>query len=327
MRIHSHWKGLYIVVPVLLTAFLLAATPTSRVPAIGANTAIFLPAVSYDSGGEPATSVAVADVNGDGKPDMLVANFCATNACPNGAVGVLLGEGDGTFQAAIVYDSGGGAATSLAVADVNGDAKPDLLVTNFDSNTVGVLLGNGDGTFQIAMTYVSGVSGGSNPYSVAVADVNGDGKADLVVANYESVDYLSKTIGVLLGNGDGTFQSVVMYSAGVVLPVSIAVADVNGDGKPDVLVASFWTSFQNLQPGVGVLLGNGDGSFQSGIAYTTGAIGGSSSGGSVAVADVNHDGNPDLLVANEGTGTVGVLLGNGDGTLPACRDLRVKETT
>jgi len=118
-----------------------------------------------------------------------------------------------------------------------------------------------------------------------------------------------------------------MYSAGVVLPVSIAVADVNGDGKPDVLVASFWTSFQNLQPGVGVLLGNGDGSFQSGIAYTTGAIGGSSSGGSVAVADVNHDGNPDLLVANEGTGTVGVLLGNGDGTLPACRDLRVKETT
>ena len=84
MRIHSHWKRLYIVVPVLLAAFLLAATPTSQVraKAIGANTSLFLPAVSYDSGGEGATSVAVADVNGDGQPDMLVANFCATNACP-----------------------------------------------------------------------------------------------------------------------------------------------------------------------------------------------------------------------------------------------------
>jgi hypothetical protein len=164
------------------------------------------------------------------------------------------------------------------------------------------------------VTYVSGGLGGSNPDSVAVADVNGDGKADLVVTNYEMVNYLAKTVGVLLGNGDGTFQPVVSYGSGGVIPLSVAVADVNGDGQPDLLVANFWASFQNPNGTVGVLLGNGDGTFQSTVAYATGGTGGPNSGGSVAVADVNGDGKLDLLTANEGNATVGVLLGNGNGT-------------
>jgi hypothetical protein len=271
-------------------------------PAAIASVPLFLPAVIYDSGGEGATSAVVADVNGDGKPDLLVANF-------DGSVGVLLGNGDGTFQAAVTYGSGGRPTTSVAVADVNGDAKPDLLVANFDGS-VGVLLGNGDGTFQSVVNYASG---GFGPMSVAAADVNGDGKADLLVANW-SASASGATVGVLLGNGDGTFQPAVTYRSGGVTALSVAVADVNGDGKPDLLVANFWASFQNLIGTVGVLLGNGDGTFQSAVAYATGGTGGPNAGGSVAVADVNGDGKPDLLAANEGNATVGVLLGNGDGT-------------
>src|SRR5208282_1700274 len=120
--------------------------------------------VPYGSGGYHADSVAVADVNGDGKPDLLVANQCASSSnCNNGSVGVLLGNGDGTFQAAVTYGSGGYYAESVAVADVNGDGKPDLVVANDccaggngDDGSVSVLLGNGDGTFQTAVTYGSG---------------------------------------------------------------------------------------------------------------------------------------------------------------------------
>jgi hypothetical protein len=126
-------------------------------------------ATSYAPGGFYTNSVAVADVNGDGKPDIIVANFCASSTlCTEGEVGVLLGNGDGTFQTAVAYPSGGYQAASVAVADVNGDGKPDLLVANIcDPNknlcgspggtgSVGVLLGNGDGTFQAAVAYPSG---------------------------------------------------------------------------------------------------------------------------------------------------------------------------
>ena len=129
----------------------------------------------------------MGDVNGDGKPDLVVADQCSDSACTNhGLVGVLLGNGDGTFRPVVTYDSRGYNAFSVAVADVNGDGKPDALLTNncADQNcatgSVGVLLGNGDGTFRAVVTYGSG---GEEPESVALADVNGDGNSDLLVAN------------------------------------------------------------------------------------------------------------------------------------------------
>src|SRR5437660_443285 len=131
-----------------------------------ASSVTFLPVVTYYTGGLSSSSVVVADVNGDGRPDAIVTNFLSST------LGVLLGNGDGTFQPAATYNSGGADAFSVAVKDVNSDGKPDLLVVNFLSNTVGVLLGNGDGSFQPARTYDSG---GVNPSSVAVADANGDG--------------------------------------------------------------------------------------------------------------------------------------------------------
>ncbi len=282
--------------------------------------AIFEVPPTYDSGGAGTYSVAIADLNEDGKPDLVVLNVCGPLSCDYGMVGVLLSNGDGTFQPAVGYSSGAGAgagANSMAVADVNGDGKPDILVASNCSGTatlcgsVGVLLGNGDGTFQPAVTYNSG---GLYAYSVAVGDVNGDGKPDLVVVNETSSSTSDATVAVLLGNGDGTFQPAVTYDAGGLYALSVAVADVNGDGKPDLLVANN-CSKTCVTGTVGVLLGTGGGTFQPVVSYDFGGIGATS----VAAADVNHDGIPDVLVANQGVingeGSVAVLLGNGDGTL------------
>jgi Bacterial Ig-like domain (group 3)/FG-GAP-like repeat len=290
---------------------------------LGNGDGTFQPAVTYDSGGFSAESVAVEDVNGDGKPDLLVANTCVGNGgfdCQTGSVGVLLGNGDGTFQTPVRYVSGGTGASSVFVKDVNGDGNPDLLVANACGNngnfgcmigSVGVLLGNGNGTFHAAVNYTSG---GYEPYSVAVKDVNGDGNPDLLVAN-RCVDNsnCNGVVGVRLGNGDGTFQPVVTYDSGGYEAQSVAVADVNGDGKPDLVVANVCADSNCTSGGVvGVLLGNGDGTFQAAISYDSGGL----VAESVAVADVNGDGKPDLLVAN-GNGSVGILLGNGDGGFQA----------
>ena len=126
----------------------------------------FAPAVVCHSGGAYSDSVAVADLNGDGKPDLLVVNQCADPSCNNGSMSVLLGNGDGTFQTAVSYGSGGTLANFVAVSDVNGDGKLDVIIANECPNNnncpvssngaVGVLLGNGDGTFQTAVSYGSG---------------------------------------------------------------------------------------------------------------------------------------------------------------------------
>jgi hypothetical protein len=322
MRIPSQWKKLFLVVPFLLAVFLLTAAPTSQMRATDSNTALFLPAVDYPSGGQFATSVAVADLNGDGKVDVVVAN------ANSNTVGVLLGNGNGTFQPATTYGSGGIFPISAAVADVNGDGKPDVVVANAGviGCGVGVLLGNGDGTFQTPLVYCSG---GLFADSVAVADVNGDGNPDLLVANL-CADQTSDCsgsgesgVGVMLGNGDGTFQSAVTYSSGGSFIQSIAVADVDGDGRPDLMVANLCPLLQAARcPGTtlngtaGVLLNNGNGTFGPVVAHNSGGF----QTFSIAVADVNSDGNPDLVVVsscisstNCGTGVAGVLLGNGGG--------------
>jgi hypothetical protein len=291
---------------------------------LGNGDGTFQTAVVYASGGLFADAIAIADVNGDGKPDLIVAN-CGSSSQNNcvstsgsGDVSVLLGNGDGTFQTALLYSLGASGATSVAVADVNGDGRPDLIVATGSSTAglVGVLLGNGNGTFQTEVTYSSG---GLSPLAVAAANL-GNGHIDVVVANQCAADCSSSNVGVLVGNGEGTFQTVVTYGSGGLFPDSVAIADVNRDGKPDVMVANSSTSLDVDNGNVGVLLGNGDGTLQTAVAYGSGAFGAAS----VAVADVNGDGKLDLVVANcSGTasscigtvpGDVGVLLGNGNGT-------------
>ena len=304
-----------------------ASKATARIsnasPAPGLS---FARAVSYLSGGNGANAVVIADINGDGKPDLVVTNWCAYTSCtvPGNHVGVLLGNGDGTFQAAVVYASGGLFADYVAVTDLNGDGKPDLVVANCGSNSqancvstrnsgnVAVLLGNGDGTFQKAVTHSLGANRAT---SVAIEDVNGDGKPDLIVATGSNTEGL---VGVLLGNGDGTFQPEVTYNSGGLSPLAVAAANL-GNGHVAVVVANQCVDDTCTSSNVGVLIGNGDGTFQMAVTYDSGGL--YSDG--VAIADVNGDSKPDIVVANSSTsttvgrGNVGVLLGNGDGTFQA----------
>jgi hypothetical protein len=282
---------------------------------LGNGDGTFQPVVKYNSGATAAVFVVVADVNGDGKPDLVVANTGGGTNDDDGSVGVLLGNGDGTFRPAVVYDSGGQGATSAVVADFNQDGKLDLLVSNgclgvncTSGPWVGVLLGNGDGTFQAVVTYDNN---GLMPHAVSSADINGDGKPDMVVANFYPYSLEPQSIGVRMGNGDGTFQPEAFYGTnGFNGASSVAAGDVNLDGKVDLLVMNY--GFFGV---VAVLLGNGDGTFRPAITYATG-LNPNLGGPQIAVADLNADAKPDLIAADY-SGAVDVLLGNGDGTFQA----------
>lgn len=283
---------------------------------LGKGDGTFASPQSFDDGYNPQ-SVVVADVNGDGKPDLLVDNAGTYNSTTgnydNAGTAVLLGNGNGAFGNPQIVTASQGL---MAVADVNGDGKADLLVESagtynsttgkYDNAGVNVLLGNGDGTFQNPQF----VAVGNAPLSgLMVTDVNGDGKPDLVVVNRSTYDsttgkYDNASVNVLLGKGDGTFQNAKTTSIAGDLTYSMQVADVNGDGIPDLVASDEYGSQ------VGVMLGIGDGYFQAPQTSQVFSYGWKPS---LAVADFNGDGKPDIVAASGYGGQVAVLLGNGDG--------------
>jgi len=238
----------------------------------------------YPTGRTPM-AVAVGDFNGDGVPDLAVANAGNPQIGDNGGISILLGNGDGTFRPAANSPAGKN-PFAIATADFNRDGKIDLAM--IDSSGVGVILGNGDGTFG-SLTYFPSVSG---PVSLAVADFDRDNIADLVISAQTSL------LSVLLGNGDGTFQTHVDYPVG---GPGAVVADINGDGNMDII-----TPRQ-----LAVLLGNGDGTFQNAISKGSFVF-----GKQVVVADFNSDGKQDVALGFLGFSAKGtaVMAGNGDGT-------------
>jgi hypothetical protein len=266
----------------------------------------FLPAVNYPVG-PPAAPFAVAagDLRGNGILDLV------TNNSNTHTVSILLGNGDGTFQAPVEYPFNINSSQVLALGDVNGDSHLDVVV---GGSTTSVLLGNGDGTFQPAIiTQFGGALGQLADFKLA--DVNGDGKLDLVAVNSLGSQAV---LSVALGNGDGTFRDPYAFSGVAFNPNSIAVGDFNGDGLPDAAIASRET-FCDSEGGscqttgsVDVFLGSGGGLF--GAPTHINPVPGA---GSIAIGDFNGDGVPDLLTVNvtvDNHDGISVMFGNGDGT-------------
>lgn len=280
-----------------------------------------------------ATSLAAADLNGDGITDLAVADAV------NNSVHVLLGSGHGAFAPQKDYTLGSDVPTSILIADVNHDGVPDLVLAT-TGNHIDVLLGNGDGTFQAVKSSTLPME----PASIALGDLDGDGIMDLVAAGESG----TTTLATLRGNGDGTFQPATSYTTAMLYSnTSLVLADFNGDGALDVILQSNgfevdeWYgvgngSLQNkvdvsgvygsmtaadltgsgnldlvFSPSSGIAavqLGRGDGSFIPPRYYPAGAPLTSAAGGAVAIADFNGDGIPDIIIPGA------LFLGLGDGT-------------
>ncbi len=257
--------------------------------------------------------VGAGDFNGDGYADVAVANAL-------GDLDVLINAGDGTLEPFVHYDAGI-SDDSMAVADFDGDGQLDLAIAT-DYATIGVFLGKGDGTFAPIVNYTTG----SMPYSMSASDVNGDGHVDLVLTNVDfplgrglPVGLGAGTVNVLMNRGDGTFASQVTYAAGQGT-TGLAVADLNGDGHPDLAVVN--SVDQSLQ----VYLNAGDGTFGAPTTYANGALG-------VAAADFNGDGQIDLAIIGASPTDGGsddqelqLLFNLGDGSFASSSSYAVKES-
>jgi uncharacterized delta-60 repeat protein len=254
--------------------------------------ATFGAATLYGSGS--SDGLTVADLNGDGHPDVISPDSAAPDS---DGVSVFLNSGTGTFGAPVVYTTSNGTLSGLqpyavATGDFNGDGHVDVASANYESGTLSVLFGNGDGTLGAPTVYTAG----GTPNGIAVGDLNGDGHPDIAVVNRES-----DTVSVFLNQGNGTFAPAVNYAVGSG-PNGVAIADLNGDGRMDIVTA-------NLGGSLSVLLNAGGGTFAPAVPVSD-----TGSPIFVAVADLNGDGHPDLIVSNNSASTVDVFLGNGSGT-------------
>ncbi len=264
--------------------------------------------------GKNPNAIVAADFNGDGFPDLAVANQT------DNTVSVLLGNGKSgvswNLLASVNYATAG-FPTGVAAGDFNGDGHIDLAISNANGNSVSVLLGIGDGTFQAQTGYGTG----NIPHAVIAAKFTSSNNTDLVVANWGA-----NSVSAILGNGNGTFQTRIDYAAGL-NPYSVATGDFNADGILDLAVAASNNNCiapPTCAPGsLSIALGNGDGSFQTPVEYTTGTA---TFPRAVAVgAFVTGSKVLDVVVANYSTNTVGVFLGNGDGTFDGHVDYPVQK--
>jgi len=262
--------------------------------------------------------IALGDVNGDGKVDVVATMINAGSGCENNEIAVLEGLGNGKFKAPVYYPTGSTVqSVSIQLADFRSDGRLDIVVSNLDGS-ISVLLNGGTGVYGAA-TVIPG-AGGTEGENIVIGDFNNDGKPDIAIT-----DSGPNQINVLLGNGDGTFQPL-KYTAVPISPNALAAADFNGDNKLDLALTS-WNDSGSLV----ILLGNGDGTFTVGTLYKFSTWEQCyPSGGSnpywMGAADLNQDGKFDLAIAVQTTGcptqyngenswgAALVFIGNGDGT-------------
>ncbi len=276
----------------LLPSACLAALLIFAAPTFGAGGNFNPGPTSPVPAGSVPASIAVGDFNGDGRPDLAAANQFSLD------VTILLGDGAGNFApAATSPEAAGLRPTAVVIGDFNGDLKPDLAVSNSNSNDVTILLGVGNGDFSAAAS--SPETAVLDPASIAVADFDGNGKQDLAVANK------TNSVAILLGDGSGDFSAAAgSPEAAGAGPESIAAGDFDGNGKQDLAVANISSN------NVTILLGDGSGNFNPAATSPEAAGVGPRS---VVVGDFDGNARADLAVANGYTNDVTILLGDGSG--------------
>jgi uncharacterized protein (TIGR03437 family) len=272
-------------------------------------------ALPYGAQGGPI----ITDFDGDGIAD-IVFGTGSSSIIVGDSVSVIFGLGKGTFSLPPVSLKPsatflGQTIMALASADLNGDGIPDLVSADDDRN-ITIFKGAGNGSFQSTLQF--NVFQNGIPWAIVIADFNGDGKLDLaVVSNFQGAAGTTGSVAIVLGNGDGTFQSPGYLTAPTGANAMVT-GDFNGDGKPDLAVLSSQEEGAATDT-VQILLGNGDGTFKTGQSYTVGPY-----AMSIVAGDFNGDGKSDLVIANSGTpalkgkdANLALLIGKGDGTFAA----------
>jgi hypothetical protein len=282
---------------------------------LGNGDGTFKPQTTFPTGGYTPVSLAVGDFDNSGNLSIAVVNACGnTLSCTSsttGTVGILLGNGSGSFTLKSNPStlSTGEAPTFVAVGDLNGDGNLDLAVANGTSNYVSILLGNGDGTFTLKSTPGTG----SNPSWIAVGDFKNSGILDLAVADTGTASSRGTDITVMLGKGDGTFPTINTYSSGGLSPTSVAAGQFDSTGYLNLAVANACgTDTSCVSVGnVAVLENDKSGGFGTVLSETQAGAGPSA----LVLADFLANGYLDVAVANETGSSVSILLGNGTGDL------------
>jgi streptogramin lyase len=238
--------------------------------------------------------VITCDINKDNQSDIVTANSKMN------CISVIMGYGNGTFAEQMIYSTGDGSYPfAIASGDFNSDNWLDFVIANEGTDDISIFLGFDYASFQNQQIYSS--INNSGPYGIVVSDFNNDKFLDIAVAFYAS-----NTLGILLGYGNGSFATMMIYSTNNgSQPTDVAVGDVNNDSQLDIIVTNYGTN------NIGVLLGYGNGSFAPIMSSSTEQ---DSNPKALIVADLNNDTQLDIVVANYGTNSIAVLLGYGNGT-------------